>query len=480
MNPKSCCNRKICPRNQSSNIEQQCSSQKSNENQDFSGKETEISTENLEYHVDMSKVYECMEDAQLFRGCLMQIAILCQDIHGHLKRDIKQKSKCKGSSPQMFRLKPLNVEIPLNIRIPKFKNSFKLAKVPPQIREEDIFYSCESLTEEETREPQTPCSCDALEEKNIHESKSEQTFLCQCSLRWNKAFMKISQSEGALHNTAICQNCNSFEPLRKIESGKYGQNLITFKDPVAEESFQVPNGSNDDVFERSHHSFPQSDADAFHEIATKIPEICDCGREKLKYEDLQSKKSSRLLFCEAEKKCACDLNPLVLSKSDVVIKRSPPKLYRKALPQHKDVDVCIKCRFDPSPLIDEEGRVFCPGNCGCCLCAWTPRATTSLEDVLKHTKIKVCKCRNRGTIFEDFGEIQSICSQISYFDICPCREKVEAKHLELYGIDMWHRNERRVRNPMQGEVVLLLDVRELRPDRPGSTRFLSSKMFNEI
>lgn len=155
------------------------------------------------------------------------------------------------------------------------------------------------------------------------------------------------------------------------------------------------------------------------------------------------------------------------------------KIYRKAFPQHSEVKVCIKCRFDPSPLIDENGQVFCPGNCGCCLCAWKPRATRSLEDVLKHSKLKVCKCRRRGTIFKDFEETQSICSQISYFDMCPCREKAEAKHLELYGVEMWHKNER-LRNVRLGEKVRLTDIKEVGPNRSGSSRVLSSRMYNEI
>ncbi|KAH8403426.1 hypothetical protein KR215_004229, partial [Drosophila sulfurigaster] len=109
------------------------------------------------------------------------------------------------------------------------------------------------------------------------------------------------------------------------------------------------------------------------------------------------------------------------------------KRYYMALPQHRDFSNCSPCRFYPSPIMDEEGNVFCPGNCGCCQCAWKKR---SFDDNRKHTNIKVCSCVQRGTIFSSYNQREN-CSQISDFDFCPCREKAEAKFLELYNCEMW-------------------------------------------
>ncbi|KAH8307541.1 hypothetical protein KR044_000762, partial [Drosophila immigrans] len=109
------------------------------------------------------------------------------------------------------------------------------------------------------------------------------------------------------------------------------------------------------------------------------------------------------------------------------------KRYYMALPQHRDFSNCSPCRFYPSPIMDEEGNIFCPGNCGCCQCAWKKR---SFNDNREHTNIKVCRCVQRGTIFTSYNQREN-CSQISEFDFCPCREKAEAKFLELYNCEMW-------------------------------------------
>lgn len=109
------------------------------------------------------------------------------------------------------------------------------------------------------------------------------------------------------------------------------------------------------------------------------------------------------------------------------------KRYFMALPQHKDFSNCSPCRYTPSPIMDEEGNVFCPGNCGCCQCAWKVRSFDKNDE---HVNVKVCRCVQRGTIFTSFDEREN-CSQTSYFDFCPCREKAEAKFLQLYSREMW-------------------------------------------
>ncbi|KAH8360259.1 hypothetical protein KR093_011640, partial [Drosophila rubida] len=109
------------------------------------------------------------------------------------------------------------------------------------------------------------------------------------------------------------------------------------------------------------------------------------------------------------------------------------KRYFMALPQHRDFSNCSPCRYYPSPIMDEEGNIFCPGQCGCCQCAWKKR---SFDHNREHTNIKVCRCVQRGTIFTNYNQREN-CSQISDFDFCPCREKAEAKFLELYNCEMW-------------------------------------------
>lgn len=159
--------------------------------------------------------------------------------------------------------------------------------------------------------------------------------------------------------------------------------------------------------------------------------------------------------------------------------KPPRKLFHLAYPQHQDIpDICRRCRFSPSPLIDKDGRVFCPGNCGCCLCPWRPRATHSLEDILNHTKFKVCKCIERGTIFTQFDTPNSSCSQMSYFDACPCREKAEAVHLKMYGFEMWDTDETLLQK-FRGNLIYLTDVTEIEPFSRARKRFLSSAIYAE-
>eukprot|EP00099_Drosophila_melanogaster_P029508 NP_788598.1 uncharacterized protein Dmel_CG33191 [Drosophila melanogaster] len=133
--------------------------------------------------------------------------------------------------------------------------------------------------------------------------------------------------------------------------------------------------------------------------------------------------------------------------------RSPgSKRYYLALPQNKEFSNCSPCRFDPSPIMDEEGNVFCPGNCGCCMCPWKQRSFAPNQ---QHTNVKVCRCVQRGTIFTKF-EDREVCSQTSYFDFCPCREKAEAKFLELYHAEMWSRPE-----ITRGREIQLNEIKEL-------------------
>lgn len=129
------------------------------------------------------------------------------------------------------------------------------------------------------------------------------------------------------------------------------------------------------------------------------------------------------------------------------------KKYFLALPQHKEFSNCSPCRFEPSPLMDEDGNVFCPGNCGCCQCPWKRR---SLDENRERVNVKVCRCVQRGTIFTNFDERET-CSQTSYFDFCPCREKAEAKFLELYNCEMWSSP-----NITRGREVQLTEIQELK------------------
>ncbi|KAH8295307.1 hypothetical protein KR018_009919 [Drosophila ironensis] len=128
------------------------------------------------------------------------------------------------------------------------------------------------------------------------------------------------------------------------------------------------------------------------------------------------------------------------------------KKYYLALPQNKEFSNCSPCRFDPSPIMDEDGNVFCPGNCGCCMCPWKRR---TFDENRLHTNVKVCRCVQRGTIFTKFDE-REVCSQTSYFDFCPCREKAEAKFLELYHNEMWGPT-----SITRGREIKLSEIKEL-------------------
>ncbi|KAL9873196.1 uncharacterized protein ACN2A1_014316 [Glossina fuscipes fuscipes] len=211
-------------------------------------------------------------------------------------------------------------------------------------------------------------------------------------------------------------------------------------------------------------------------------ELCECGRDHLSLENLQDLEQflaydkNRESLEASHGRCACNIPKMSIKPAPPP--KPPRKTYRLAFPQHRDLEICRKCRFEPSPLIDQDGRVFCPGNCGCCLCPWRPRATPSMEDALKHSKFKVCKCRERGTIFTTFAKINSDCSQISYFDACPCREIAEAKHLKLYGFEMWDVNDVLLEK-FRGNVVYLKDVKEVAPLKGSSDKFFSSALYNE-
>lgn len=86
------------------------------------------------------------------------------------------------------------------------------------------------------------------------------------------------------------------------------------------------------------------------------------------------------------------------------------------------------------------------------MCPWIKR---SLASNWEHTNVKVCRCVQRGTIFTKF-EDREVCSQSSYFDFCPCREKAEAKYLELYHREMWSRPD-----GLRGREIRLSEIKEL-------------------
>ena len=210
---------------------------------------------------------------------------------------------------------------------------------------------------------------------------------------------------------------------------------------------------------------------------------CNCGKEKMTKEEydkmmLDPNRKLALLICEKSKKCTCDWNIPKPVKEEVTVK-PPEKIFRLAYPQKKDLDLCIDCRFDPSPLIDEEGNIFCPGNCGCCLCPWKPRATRSLEDVLRHSKLKVCKCHYRDTVFTGMTRYDSSCSQVSYFDVCPCREKAAAKHLALYGYEMFDITGK-LTNKFRGDLVSLNDVKEIYVKEQNAKQILSNSSLRDV
>ncbi|XP_046806707.1 uncharacterized protein LOC124419879 [Lucilia cuprina] len=211
--------------------------------------------------------------------------------------------------------------------------------------------------------------------------------------------------------------------------------------------------------------------------ANSKKKVCNCEREKLsleEYNEIMRKPSAKLssIICENKLKCICDVEKPQPTTEPI------KKIFRLVYPQHKDVDVCIKCRFEPSPLIDENGRIFCPGNCGCCLCAWKPKATASLEAVFRHSKLKVCRCIKRSPIFSDISQYDSACSQVSYFDVCPCREKAEAKHLELYGFEMWDQN-KKLKKKFRGPEVFLQDVKEIYAKETTNKKLSKNFLFQD-
>lgn len=142
--------------------------------------------------------------------------------------------------------------------------------------------------------------------------------------------------------------------------------------------------------------------------------------------------------------------------ADTVKSESETKTkYRLAFPQHKDLDLCVPCRFHPSPLINSQGEVFCPRNCGCCLCPWKkPHKPNDADSSTDHNSfIKVCRgCRQRNTIFTESQSRNSMCAS-SGFDFCPCKVKAEAKHIELYNTEMRDENGE-LTNPMNLQVAL--------------------------
>ncbi|KAH8277313.1 hypothetical protein KR026_008953 [Drosophila bipectinata] len=142
--------------------------------------------------------------------------------------------------------------------------------------------------------------------------------------------------------------------------------------------------------------------------------------------------------------------PLDEAESDIAAPSG--KKYYMVRPQNKEFSNCSPCRFDPSPIMDEDGNVFCPGNCGCCMCPWKRRV---FEENREHINVKVCRCVQRGTVFTKF-EDRETCSQASYFDFCPCREKAEAKFLELYHNEMWSAPDN-----TRGREIQLSEIKEL-------------------
>ncbi|XP_075144999.1 uncharacterized protein LOC142220029 [Haematobia irritans] len=467
MDAKSCyCTRKNCPRNKIQILDDE-SSQKSSE-RDYEDKETqktpEMSSDNQTIHVDMKNVYKCMEHPSLFRGCLMQVAIINQSL---LKEFTLPREK-KKRFPQTINIAPLHFELPMElcisgdtVRILEKPNdnatnhikddSFEFSlKNSPSFANCEKFYSCESLLDALEVHREAPI-------KKTQTVNSQNKFKCQCRLRWKKMLRMISQSQGSLFPGRMCK---SEDDVFRDEEDKNSNISISNQTTYAKPSVHFLNGF------QSYSS--KSKITPSFSIELENPQLQDSRRN---FGHTQSV-SDELIPATYDLKENLIAKPLTSQNPHL-------QVYRKALPQHKDIEICVKCRFDPSPLMDEEGNVFCPGNCGCCLCPWKSRANANFENDLKHSKIKICKCLHRTNLFDNLPEVQSICSQTSYFDLCPCRERAEAKYLEMYGKEMWKKSER-LRNLRYGEKVYLIDVQELRPDRPGSKRFLASKMYNEL
>lgn len=105
-------------------------------------------------------LYSCMEDPRFFRGCLMQIAMLTQDLYESIGSALRTKSKSKFYS-QSPKIEPLHLEIPLEIcvrgrkksaskRLYNDETSTCLSADPIISLGSEKFYSCKSFAEEAT------------------------------------------------------------------------------------------------------------------------------------------------------------------------------------------------------------------------------------------------------------------------------------------------------------------------------------------
>lgn len=420
---------------------------------------------------DMRHVYEQMECSHLFQNNLRQLVVFSQnlvnyreDIQTESSRKFKSNIKNLNSSSHLKLIpEPVYLEIPLMIHLKTF---CKMSKAPDSLNTPT--YSIK--TEEkacQTRFRQTEVR-NLLEEINMPQCLTPQSANMESDISLNvrtKATQTVAvpQFEAGYMPACWC----ALQETKECECRNLEQNNTNTEQKFPTEECEVKNYlSPSPIISNSCQSLFKTNMEG---------SVCHCEREKLtleEYNELMEKPNAKLfsLICENKLKCACDLEK---SKPSF---ETPTNVYHLAHPQHKYLDVCIKCRFEPSPLIDADGRVFCPGNCGCCLCPWKPRASPSLEDVFRHSKIKVCKCQNRTGIFGNVSKYGSACSQVSYFDVCPCREKAEAKHLELYGYEMWDQN-KKIRQIMPA--VLLTDVKQIYPNEKTFKNFSNSLLFKD-
>lgn len=196
----------------------------------------------------------------------------------------------------------------------------------------------------------------------------------------------------------------------------------------------------------------------------RVQDICTCSNILPDICNICSHNNANLAECPC---CDNDGNPSTSEMSEDIpsIYTEPrlytaPKTYKLVYPQHIDMSLCRPCRFNPSPLRTEKGKVFCPGKCGCCLCPWKPRVIPENT----HVKVKECKCRERGSIFTDFDYTEDVssCDSNTVFDLCPCCDKAQSKYLELYGHQMDNPTPT-MRETLMAREVLLSEVHEIFP-----------------
>lgn len=326
------------------------------------------------------------------------------------------------------------------------------ANFQPHRSDEDIFYDCQSIGDNESlkccnKYDDAAAVCDTVQRaalaahmimKNLDQDKCGCRKACTATLEITARLItdpKNTNPNCRLQGRPVTvQMPLEFDPKTGHLSSKSGRS-------ICEEPAQ--SGNIENVFEGSYLGVneektdePIGDAETppmprtrsvslllppDYEDKRKIPEKqVNAELDDVELDELETSQETEIRSKE--------FTPILMD-----IKPPEKKRYYQALPQHKDFSNCAPCRFSPSPIMDEEGNVFCPGNCGCCQCAWKVRSFDKNDE---HVNVKVCRCVQRGTIFTNFDEREN-CSQTSYFDFCPCREKAEAKFLQLYSCEMW-------------------------------------------